>query len=133
MNLFNITMTRRLFFYSSVSIFLEFNSLVLKIHIVVNVANGINMFQIMFCLTRLHLTFFFITYRGLIGWKSPSVVSDDFTQGAQTLHFTRSFVSARFLKIIEIKRNLLFFNIYTWLNSKQKASFTLTRLNKYLY
>lgn len=50
-------------------------------HIVVNVANGIIMFQnnVLFDPLTSYIVSF-LTYRGLIGWKSPSVVSDDCTQ-----------------------------------------------------
>lgn len=86
------SMTRRPSFHSSVSIFFwiqqswiawatVFTSIKIT-HIVMNVANWIIMFQnnVLFDpLTSYIISF--LAYRGLIGWKSPSVVSDDCTQG----------------------------------------------------
>lgn len=60
------------------------NSLDDSLHIHLNYTNrrkcdqlDNSVFKKIFCWTRLHCLF--LTYRGLIGWKSPLVISDDFT------------------------------------------------------
>lgn len=52
------------------------------------------------------------------------------TTWAPPLHFMCNLVSARFLENIKMKSNLLFNNLYTLSNSKQKKSFILTGLKK---